>query len=41
MTPTTPAFPIVDTTEGLKALAAELKSAPYIALDTEFMRDQT
>ena len=41
MTPTPPAFPIVDTTEGLKALAAELKAAPYIALDTEFMRDQT
>src|SRR5436309_7297658 len=38
---TTPAFPIVDTTEGLKALLVELKSAPYIALDTEFMRDQT
>jgi ribonuclease D len=37
----TPAFPIVDTTEGLKALAAELAAAPYIALDTEFMRDQT
>jgi ribonuclease D len=37
----TPAFPIVDTTEGLKALVAELKAAPYIALDTEFMRDQT
>jgi len=37
----TPAFPIVDTTEGLKALTAELKTAPYIALDTEFMRDQT
>jgi len=37
----TPAFPIVDTTEGLKALTAELKAAPYIALDTEFMRDQT
>lgn len=41
MTPTTPAFPIVDTTEGLKALATELEAAPYIALDTEFMRDQT
>jgi ribonuclease D len=37
----TPAFPIVDSTEGLKALTAELKDAPYIALDTEFMRDQT
>ncbi|HEX3432372.1 MAG TPA: ribonuclease D [Rhizomicrobium sp.] len=37
----TPAFPIVDTTEGLKVLAGELAAAPYIALDTEFMRDQT
>src|SRR5438105_7335854 len=37
----TPAFPIVDTTEGLKTLIAELEAAPYIALDTEFMRDQT
>jgi len=37
----TPAFPIIDTTEGLKALVAELRAAPYIALDTEFMRDQT
>jgi len=32
---------IVDTTEALKALIAELESAPYVALDTEFMRDQT
>lgn len=32
---------IVDTTEALKALLGELKGAPYIALDTEFMRDQT
>src|SRR5205085_10715617 len=37
----TPVFPIVDSTEGLKALIAELEAAPYIALDTEFMRDQT
>jgi ribonuclease D len=37
----TPAFPIIDTTEGLKQLVTELKDAPYIALDTEFMRDQT
>src|SRR5437868_4066142 len=37
----TPVFPIVDTTEGLKGLIAELESAPYLALDTEFMRDQT
>jgi len=32
---------IVDSTKELKALVAELESAPYIALDTEFMRDQT
>ena len=32
---------IVESTEGLKALASELEGAPYIALDTEFMRDQT
>ena len=32
---------IVNSTEGLEALAAELARAPYIALDTEFMRDQT
>jgi len=32
---------IVDSTAALKALAGELESAPYIALDTEFMRDQT
>jgi ribonuclease D len=32
---------VVETTEDLKALVKELKSAPYIALDTEFMRDQT
>jgi ribonuclease D len=32
---------VVETTESLKALVKELKSAPYIALDTEFMRDQT
>jgi ribonuclease D len=31
----------IETTEDLKALVKELKSAPYIALDTEFMRDQT
>jgi ribonuclease D len=37
----TPTFPIVDTAEGLKALLAELRAQPYIALDTEFMRDQT
>ncbi len=32
---------IVETTEDLKALVHELVSAPYLALDTEFMRDQT
>jgi len=32
---------IVETTEDLKALVAELEGAPYLALDTEFMRDQT
>lgn len=32
---------IVDSTPGLKALISELTGAPYLALDTEFMRDQT
>jgi len=32
---------IIETSEELKALAAELERAPYLALDTEFMRDQT
>ncbi|MGN6514978.1 MAG: ribonuclease D [Rhizomicrobium sp.] len=32
---------IVTTNPDLKALIAELESAPYIALDTEFLRDQT
>jgi len=32
---------IIDTTEALNALSAELTTAPYLALDTEFMRDQT
>jgi ribonuclease D len=32
---------IVETTADLQALTAELASAPYLALDTEFMRDQT
>ncbi|HEY5048670.1 MAG TPA: ribonuclease D [Rhizomicrobium sp.] len=32
---------VVETTEDLKALVKELQGAPYIALDTEFMRDQT
>ena len=32
---------IVDNTEDLKVLVAELEGATYLALDTEFMRDQT
>ena len=32
---------IVDSNEGLTALIAELSGAPYLALDTEFLRDQT
>lgn len=32
---------IVDTPRALKALVAELEGAPYLALDTEFLRDQT
>ena len=32
---------IIDTAPALSALIAELEGAPYIALDTEFMRDQT
>jgi ribonuclease D len=32
---------IVETTADLKALTEELTGAPYLALDTEFMRDQT
>ena len=32
---------IIENTPGLKALVAELEHAPYLALDTEFMRDQT
>jgi ribonuclease D len=32
---------IVESNQALQALIAELASAPYIALDTEFMRDQT
>jgi ribonuclease D len=32
---------VIETTDDLRALAAELANAPYIALDTEFMRDQT
>ena len=32
---------IVETTADLKALVDELKGAPYLALDTEFMRDST
>ncbi|HMH66123.1 MAG TPA: ribonuclease D [Rhizomicrobium sp.] len=32
---------IVDTTDDLKAFVSELSGAPYLALDTEFLRDQT
>jgi ribonuclease D len=32
---------MADTTERLKALVRRLEGAPYVALDTEFMRDQT
>jgi ribonuclease D len=32
---------IIDSTGDLEALTGELSRAPYIALDTEFMRDQT
>jgi len=32
---------IVRSTEELRALVAEIARAPYLALDTEFMRDQT
>ena len=32
---------VIETTDDLKALVKELARAPYIALDTEFMRDQT
>jgi len=32
---------IVETTAGLEELVGELEQAPYVALDTEFMRDQT
>ena len=32
---------IVETSEDLKAFVAELADAPYLALDTEFLRDQT
>ena len=32
---------IITDTAGLEALAAELEKGPYVAIDTEFMRDQT
>ena len=35
------AMRIVETTADLKALVDELKGMPYLALDTEFMRDST
>src|SRR5262249_34907866 len=36
-----PSIRIVDTSDGLAALCAELARGPYVTLDTEFMRDQT
>ena len=36
-----PPMRIVETTADLKDLVGELESAPYVALDTEFMRDST
>ena len=35
------AIRIVDTSAGLATLCTELSRGPYVALDTEFMRDQT
>src|SRR5580700_9711427 len=32
---------IIETNDALAAFLAELSSAPYLALDTEFLRDQT
>jgi ribonuclease D len=32
---------IVESNEELVGLVADLKDAPYLALDTEFLRDQT
>ena len=32
---------IVETNDDLKAFVEELSGAPYITLDTEFLRDQT
>ena len=32
---------IIETTEQLQAFLAELGDAPYVTLDTEFLRDQT
>src|SRR5215213_2789742 len=32
---------IITETADLKAFAAELERGPYVAIDTEFMRDQT
>jgi ribonuclease D len=32
---------IVETNEALAAFLSELSTAPYLALDTEFLRDQT
>jgi hypothetical protein len=36
-----PGMRIVETNEALQAFVEELSSAPYLALDTEFLRDQT
>jgi ribonuclease D len=36
-----PAMRIVETNEALAAFVEELSHAPYLALDTEFLRDQT
>ena len=32
---------LITTTEGLEAACADLAKAPFIAVDTEFMREQT
>src|ERR1700750_2099990 len=32
---------IIDSSEALAALITDLSAAPYLALDTEFLRDQT
>jgi len=37
----TPEYLTIDTHEGLAALCAELAGAPYLVLDTEFLRERT